>query len=70
MVVWVWVIIVAGVLGVGLLLRSMDRRSRRKGHVVRGSSKISTSVRDRNADARVIDGTYSMVIPPKTPRPK
>ena len=70
MVVWVWVIIAAVVLGVGLLLRSMDRRSRRKGHVLRGSSKISTSVRDQNIDARVIDGTYGMVIPPKSPRPK
>ena len=70
MVVWVWLIIGAVVVGVGLLLASMDRRSRRKGHVLRGSSRISTSVRDQNADARVIDGTYGMVIPPKTPQPK
>lgn len=70
MVAFVWLGIAAVVLGVGVLLASTDRRSRRKGHVLRGSSRISTSVRDQNADARVIDGTYGMVIPPKTPRPK
>jgi len=70
MVAFVWLGIAAVVLGVGVLLWSMDRRSHRKGHILRGSSRISTSVRDQNADARVIDGTYGMVIPPKTPQPK
>jgi hypothetical protein len=41
MVLFVWLIIAAVVLGVGVLLWSMDRRARRKGHVIRGASSMA-----------------------------
>ena len=68
MVVLVWVLIAAVVLGVGVLLWSMDRRSRRNGHVLRGSSKISASLFDTNANARVINHTRGRLVAPPTPR--
>jgi hypothetical protein len=42
MVVWVWLTIAAVVLAVGTLLGLMDRRARRKGHVIRGASEIAS----------------------------
>jgi hypothetical protein len=68
MVLYVWLIIAAIVVGVGVLLWSMDRRSRRKGHVLRTSSKISTSLFDRNANARVINHTRGRLVAPPPPR--
>lgn len=43
MVAFVWLIIAAVVLGLGLLLWSMDRRSRRKGHTIRRASNMSAA---------------------------
>jgi hypothetical protein len=68
MVVYVWLVIAAVVLGAGVLLASMDRRSRRKGHVLRGSSKISASLFDTNANARVINHTRGRLVARPTPR--
>jgi hypothetical protein len=52
MVLWVWVIIAAVVLGVGVLLWSMDRRARRKGHVIRGASEIASIEFSRRTNIR------------------
>ena len=41
MVLFVWLIIAAGVLGVGTLLGLMDRRARREGHVIRRASTMA-----------------------------
>ena len=41
MVLWVWLIIAAVVLGVGTLLGFMDRRARREGHVIRRASSMA-----------------------------
>ncbi len=41
MVLWVWLIIAAVVLGVGTLLGLMDRRARREGHVIRRASSMA-----------------------------
>jgi hypothetical protein len=68
MVVWVWLIIAAVVLGLGVLLWSMDRRSRRKGHVLRTSATMSASLLDTNANARVINHTRGRLVAPPTPR--
>ena len=68
MVVFVWIVIAAVVLGVGALLASMDRRSRRNRHVLRGSSKISASLFDTSANARVINHTRGRLVVPPTPR--
>jgi hypothetical protein len=67
-VVLVWLAIVAVVLGVGALLAAMDRRSRRNGHVLRGSSNISATLFDTNANARVINHTRGRLVAPPTPR--
>jgi hypothetical protein len=67
-VIFVWLVIAAVVLGAGVLLWSMDRRSRRNGHVLRGSSKISASLFDTNANARVINHTRGRLAAPPTPR--
>ncbi len=68
MVVFVWLVIAAIVLGVGVSLAAMDRRSRRNGHVLRGSSNISASLFDTNANARVINHTRGRLAAPPTPR--
>jgi hypothetical protein len=68
MVLAVWLAIAAVMLGGGVLLASMDRRSRRHGHVLRGSSKISASLFDTNANARVINHTRGRLVAPPTPR--
>ena len=68
MVLFVWLVIAAAVLGVGLLLWSMDRRSRRKGHVLRTSSKISASLFDAFANARVINHTRGRLVAPPSAR--
>jgi hypothetical protein len=68
MVVFGWLIIAAVVLGVGLLLASVDRRSRRKGHMLRGSSKMSTSLREKSSDARVIYHTRGRLLAQPTSR--
>jgi hypothetical protein len=67
-VVFIWLVIAVVVLGVGVLLAAMDRRSRRNGHVLRGSSKISASLFDTNANARVINHTRGRLVAPPTPR--
>ena len=52
MVVWVWLIIGAVVLGVGTLLGLMDRRGRRKGHRIRGASDIAATEFSRRTNVR------------------
>jgi hypothetical protein len=52
MVVWVWLIIAAIVLGVGTLLGLMDRRARRQGHIIRGASNMSAVASSRRANVR------------------
>jgi hypothetical protein len=68
MVAFVWLVIAAVVLGAGVLLAAMDRRSRSNGHVLRGSSKISASLFDTSANARVINHTRGRLVAPPTPR--
>jgi hypothetical protein len=52
MVLLVWLIIAAVVLGVGGLLWSMDRRGRRKGHRIRGASDIASMEFSRRTNMR------------------
>jgi hypothetical protein len=52
MVVWVWLIIAAVVLGVGALLGLMDRRGRRQGHVIRRASMMSAIASSRRTNVR------------------
>jgi hypothetical protein len=52
MVAVVWGIIAAVVLAVGLLLWSMDRRARRKGHRIRGASGIAAAEFRRRTNVR------------------
>jgi hypothetical protein len=68
MVGFVWLLIAAVLLGVGVLLWSMDRRSRQKGHLLRTSADMSASLLDTNANARVINHTRGRLDAPPTPR--
>jgi hypothetical protein len=52
MVVWVWLIIAAVVVGIGTLLGLADRRARRKGHRIRGASEISATQFSRRTNLR------------------
>jgi hypothetical protein len=52
MVAVVWGIIAAVVFGVGVLLWSMDRRARRKGHHIRGASDIAAAEFSRRTNVR------------------
>ncbi|HWF42934.1 MAG TPA: hypothetical protein VN683_12680 [Acidothermaceae bacterium] len=52
MVIFVWLVIAAVVLGVGALLWSMDRRARRKGHRIRGASGIASAEFSRRTNMR------------------
>jgi hypothetical protein len=52
MVLFVWLIIAAVVLGVGTLLGLMDRRGRRQGHVIRRASSMSAIAFYRRSNLR------------------
>jgi hypothetical protein len=52
MVVWVWVIIAAVLLGIGTLLGLSDRHARRKGHVIRGASEMAAIEFSRRTNMR------------------
>jgi hypothetical protein len=52
MVLWVWVIIAAVLLGIGTLLGLADRRARRKGHVIRRASTMSAIASSRRTSVR------------------
>jgi Flp pilus assembly protein TadB len=52
MVLFVWLVIAAVALAVGVLLWSMDRRARRKGHVIRGASEIAAVEFSRRTNMR------------------
>jgi hypothetical protein len=52
MVLWVWLIIAAVLLGVGTLLGLSDRRARRKGHRIRGASDIAAAEFSRRTNVR------------------
>ncbi|HZV24867.1 MAG TPA: hypothetical protein VFG00_01130 [Acidothermaceae bacterium] len=68
MVAFGWLVVAAVTLGVGVLPASMDRRSRRNGHVLRGSSKISAALVDTTANARVINHTRGRLVAPPARR--
>jgi hypothetical protein len=65
MVVWVWIITAAVVLGVGTLLGLADRRARRKGHVIRGAADIAAAEFSRRTNVRRRPG-----VRPTAPRTK
>jgi hypothetical protein len=48
----VWLVIAGVALAVGVLLWSMDRRARRKGHVIRGASEIAAVEFSRRTNMR------------------
>lgn len=67
MLLWVWLIIAAVVLGLGTLLGLMDRRGRRQGHVIRRPSEVSAM---ESASRRNIRRTRPRVSPVARDFPK
>jgi len=64
MVLFVWLVIAAVVLGVGTLLGLMDRRARREGHVIRRASSMADVAFARRMNIRRRRPRISPTAPP------
>lgn len=58
---WFWLIVVTSLaLGLGVLAL-LDRRARRRGHMLRSASGIFRTSRENKRDARVFDSTHGLI---------